>query len=229
VKITRYLAGAVAGVVLGASSLAAQSIEFKGTTTGCFLSSGINYPDCNSFSSVGFDRSMVFFGGSFDQWTTSGNPGTVSIGDAAHASSNFGWFQLYDAPDTYTGDIFKLAINFADPTNVTPGAVFQAVMYGQVDRRGNGGVYIDFGGPQTFSFSGPVYSGSFSLALNDVMLSPADGIFDPYVAITGTATTTIGNGNVTATPEPGTTALLATGFIGLIPMIRRRNKKSQNV
>jgi hypothetical protein len=224
VKILRHFAGAAAGVVLGVSVVGAQSIQFKGSTEGCFLSKSINYPDCNNTSTFGFDQSVVFFGGAFNQFTTNGNSGSVTIGDAAHPTSNFGYFSLGGLPSSYTGDIFKLAIAFDDPTNVTPGAVFQAVMYGAVDWRGDGSLKIDFGGPQLFNFNGPVYSGTFTLAINDVVLDPAT-LSDPYETITGNINTNITSGGVTATPEPATTALLATGLISLIPLARRRGKR----
>jgi len=31
-------------------------------------------------------------------------------------------------------------------------------------------------------------------------------------------------GSITSTPEPGSIALLATGLVGLVPMVRRRRK-----
>lgn len=222
-KIFRHFVGAAAGVVLGVSIAGAQTVQFKGTTQGCFLSKGINYPDCNTMSSIGVDRSLLFVGGVFDQSAT-GNPSTLNIGDAAHPLSNFGYFSLGSTPSVYTDDVFRLAIDFDDPTNVSPDAVFQAVLYGSVNRMGDGTVKIDFGAPQAFTFSGPTYSGSFSLAINDVLIDPATWT-DPYETITGKITTNI-TGGVTATPEPATTALLATGLIGLIPLARRRGKKA---
>ena len=226
-KILSHLVGlAAAGVVLGAANAGAQGIQFKGTTEACFLSVHVNAPDCNTTSSFAFDQTVAFLGGSFNQYTTNSNPGTLSIGDGVHPGSNFGLLNLYALPSEYTDDIFKLAISFEDPTYVTPEAVFTATMFGQVDRRGDGGVYIDFGDAQTFNFNGPSYSGMFTLELNDVALAPS-GLLDPYSAITGNITTSITGGPVTATPEPGTTALLATGFVGLIPLVRRRVKKAQ--
>lgn len=222
-KIFRHFVGVAAAVVLGASIAGAQSVQFKGTTTGCFLSSGLNFPDCNATSGIGFDRSLLFVGGAFNQ-TATGNPSTINIGDAAHASSNFGYFSLGSLPSNYTGDIFRLAISFDDPTNVSPSAVFQAVLYGSVNWFGDGTVTIDFGGPQQFAFNGPTYAGTFSLAINDIKIDPAT-LRDPYETITGSITTNVA-GQVTSTPEPATIALMATGFVGLVPFARRRAKKA---
>jgi hypothetical protein len=80
----------------------------------------------------------------------------------------------------------------------------------------NGGVNIHFDNyPQVFSFNGPDLAGSFTMNVADVNLTPGQSA----VPVTAFIKTTV-------TPEPGTTALFATGLAGLVPMIRLRRRKT---
>jgi hypothetical protein len=225
VKITRHLVGiAAAGLVLGSGSLSAQSVRFNGTTQGCFATGRFAFPDCNTMGYGAVDQYLYFLGGSFDQTSSNTDPGYTGIGtDPSKPTSNFGYFGLAGLPATYTDDVFRLSISFQNPLNVSPDAVFEAVLFGNVTWKGEGGVDITFDSPATFSFAGPQYSGTFDLYLDDVSVSPAT-LLAP-VAVTGFIESHVSS-NVTATPEPGTIALMATGFMGLVPAVRLRRKKT---
>lgn len=229
-KISRCLVGiAAATFLVGAGQLGAQSLEFKGTTTGCFAGGVVSLPACNTMGSAALDNYLLFVGGSFDQWSSNGDPGYTGIGtDPSAPGSNFGNLYLGSLPSDYTNDVFKLAINFTAPANVSPDAVFEAVLFGNVTWFGDGGVQISFGSPATFTFDGPDYAGTFDLWIDDLAIQPSN-ILDPSpVAITGFIESRI-TGNVTATPEPGTIALMATGLVGLIPVVRMRRRKNAAV
>lgn len=229
-KISRCLVGmAAATFLLGAGPLSAQSLEFKGTTTGCFAGGAISLPMCNTTTSLAMDNYLLFVGGSFDQWSSDGPVGYTGIGsDPTAPGSNFGYMSLGGLPADYTDNVFKLAINFTAPANVSPDAVFEAVLFGNVSWYDDGGVLISFGSPATFTFDGPDYTGTFDLWIDDLAVQPGT-ILDPQpVAITGFIESRI-TGNVTATPEPGTIALMATGLVGLIPVVRMRRKKNDAV
>lgn len=226
-KFTHRLVGvAAAGLILGAGSLSAQSLQFQGTTSGCFTTSNFSGPSCPTTSTLAFDQFLGFAGGSFNQMSSNTNPGFTAIGtDPTKPTSNFGYFGVLSVPADYTGDIFRLSISFQNPLNVSPDAVFEAVLFGNVGWRGDGGVDISFNSPATFSFSGPQYSGTFDLYIDDVSVQPTTLLDVNPVAVTGFIESHV-TGNVTATPEPGTIALMATGLIGLVPVARMRRKKN---
>jgi len=97
--------------------------------------------------------------------------------------------------------------------------LFSAAVKGSVTATGGGGVRINFDpAKQVFDFASGQEVGQFELTVNNVSLTPGAA----PVALTGD----IQVSNVTSTPEPGTTALLATGLFGLVPVVRSRRKKS---
>lgn len=226
-KFTQRLVGmAAAGLFLGAGSLSAQSLQFQGSTTGCFTNADFSAPSCPTTSSLAVDKFLGFLGGSFNQMSSNSNPGFTGIGtDPSKPTSNFGYFGVLSVPADYTGDIFRLSIAFQNPMNVSPDAVFEAVLFGNVGWRGDGGVDITFDSPATFSFSGPQYSGTFDLYIDNLSVQPTTLLDANPVAVTGFIESHV-TGNVTATPEPGTIALMATGLIGLVPVARMRRKKN---
>lgn len=183
----------------------AQEVRFLGSTTGCFFTTGTCTP---AGSAALFDLS--FSGGSFDAWTTNG---TLVVGST---TNNLGTFTLGSVPLNYnTGWNFLLNVAFQLPTLTNPDAVYNALIGGIVVNDELGTVHIMFDEtPQVFSYNGPDnQAGSFTLTV------PEFGV--PV----GEAVPVAGYIETTATPEPATMALVATGLAGLIPAARRRRRK----
>jgi hypothetical protein len=212
----------VATIVLGvfafSTKASAQSIEFAGTTAGCFYTTTVCDP-------VGGDQVMFlkYVSGTFDQSTSTS--GVAVIGSGGTSGSNLGYFQLGSTADLYTGEQFLLEIMFSSPLLLGPNAVYSAAVVGTVqqnDGTTGGGVNIQFGSAQTFAFDGPDYTGTFTMKVNNLSVSPGTLENDGGVPVAAFITTKVTG--VVATPEPGTTALMATGLIGLVPIARRRRR-----
>jgi hypothetical protein len=203
-------------LVATASRASAQSVEFAGTTAGCFYTGTVA---CNP---TGGDQVMFlkYITGTFDQASSNG---VAAIGTGpGNDASNFGYFQLGNTADSYIGQKFLLKVLFTSPILTGPNAVYTAAVIGTVTNDENGvggGVSIRFGSSQTFAFDGPDYAGTFTLKVNNVSVSPGTLETNSFVPVTAFITT-----NVTSTPEPGTVALFATGLIALVPMARRRRQ-----
>jgi hypothetical protein len=201
--------------VLGAAALAAliysaparAEVVFTGSAAGCFGSG------CSP-TSTAVDQSHLTYVGSTFNGTTIG--GLLSVGSAPATPNvnNFGSFNLANGSNTYTGDIFDLAITFTAPLGTSPNpGTFVANLIGSV--QGNSGsVTIDFNNtPQPFVFDG----GSFTLTVNDVSVTLGS---NSTVPVTGLFT-------VTAVPEPSTWAMIILGFAGIgFLSYRRRNNRT---
>ena len=210
----------VVGLAVTATRASAQSVELAGTTAGCFYTTTACEP-------TGGDQAMYlkYVSGQFDQNTPSGGGLTV-LGSGGIHGSNLGYFQLGGTPDVYTGEKFLLKILFSSPLLLGPNAVYSAAIVGTVTNDESvtgGGVSIQFGPAQTFAFNGTGYSGNFVMKMNNISVSPGTLENNGGVPLTATIITRL-DSPVTATPEPGTTVLLATGLIGIVPLVRRRRK-----
>jgi hypothetical protein len=131
--------------------------------------------------------------------TTSG--GFLGLGN--DVVNNLGNFNLLGtgSPGTITpiNTFFTLEVLFTPALGVTPGTpTFNAVVTGSVTDSSAGGVTINFDNtPQNFnSLQGP-----FSFFVNDLSL-PNPGVNNV-------------SGQITATPEPATWAMMILGFIGV--------------
>lgn len=202
-KIKTILLAALAATAL--VSARADEVTIAGSTSGSFSASGTNS-----------NQKLTFNGGSFDQSTflnfgavggmTDNNFGTMTLGFSANPGQ------------TYSGT-FDLFITFTAPAGITGGqdATYTALVQGTLGPAGTpGGVSINFasGGAQTFTFASGANSGSFTLSLDNLSISPGR-----TVAITGSFT---GSQNTTNVPDGGATvALLGVALVGVAALRRK--------
>lgn len=207
----RVMTLAALGLLVAGAQLRAQDVQFTGSTAGCFTTSPSPCATANSAT----EGSLSFVGGSFNATTFGGFTG---IGGT---TGSLGSFTLGSDPFNYTGSSFLLDVLFTTPDVSGTSSVFKAALFGSVSAAGNGGVSILFNpSAQIYDFTTGTEAGTFLLSVNNVSLTPNAGA----APITGSILLT-STGPVTATPEPATVGLLATGFVGLIPLYRLRRKK----
>lgn len=194
--------------VSAAVPVQAQTVNFTGTTMGCFYTTTVCTPTASSSLPGG---SLSFQSGTFNVTTSNG---FVGVGNNPAMMNNFGSFNL---PSTViaqtlppTGTNFLLHIIFTAPTGVTPNPVpFMATVTGSVTADA-GGYFVNFNNdPRAITWTG----GSGTIWVNDVSINN-------NVAATATAIT----GNITASvvPEPSTYLLMASGLMGLLVASKRR-------
>ncbi|MBA3883123.1 MAG: VPDSG-CTERM sorting domain-containing protein [Chthoniobacterales bacterium] len=202
-KIKTILLAALAATAL--VSARADEVTIAGSTSGSFSATGTNAY-----------QKLTFNSGTFDQ-TTFLNQGGVGGAE----NNNFGTMHLGSSANpgqTYSGS-FDLFITFTAPAGITGGqdATYTALVQGTLGPKGSpGGVSINFanGGAQTFTFNSGSTSGSFTLTLNNLSISPGR-----TVAITGFFT---GSQDTTSVPDGGATvALLGLGLVGVAALRRK--------
>ncbi len=182
----------------------ADEVTIAGSTNGQFSGSGTSAYQSLSFNS-----------GSFDQ-TTFLNEGGVG----GMADNNFGTMTLAASANpgqTYSGS-FDLFITFTAPAGITGGqsATYTALVRGTLGPNGQGGVNVNFSaaGAQTFTFSSGNTSGTFTLEIDSLSISPGR-----TVAVTGFFTGEQTTANV---PDGGATvSLLGVGLMGLAAVRRK--------
>lgn len=197
--------------------LAQGEVQFQGSALGCF-GAGCTPAGSATGGSYFAEWDLVnFYGSTFDAWTTGGS---LDIGTS---SFNFGYFTWdYDLFNVgLMSSPFTLALNFTNPTGITPGTEYGGGMDGYVFGINLFGQFIGeqdmelawVPNQRTHTFTGPG-SGQFTLTLDDISLNESGRTY-----ITGQIT------NATVTPEPVSMALLGTGLAGLgLARLRRRRK-----
>lgn len=214
-KVAHRVLGLVAAGMFGISGTGqAQEIQFLGSTNGCLYASWESGCTPSASSSLLF---LTFVNSSFNVTTADwlagigSSPGTPNV-------NNLGSFSVTGDPANYNGAHFLLDVVFSFPTITSSPGFFAAAIRGSVRSDANGLVKLQFDpGYQSFDFITDDLKGTFMLSVNDVSLTPGAS----PVALTGDIEVT----SLTATPEPATTALMATGLAGLIPVVRMRRRK----
>jgi len=194
---------AITLLALGQSPARADEVTISGSTTGTV---------------TGIPR-LTFTGSPNFTSTT-----TLGVGSIIGLNNNLGTFTLSIAglgqAQSVAGS-FTLNITFTGPAGIAggQGRSFNANLTGIISPfSGFEGVLFDFDNtPVVFTFNDGVNSGSFTLALPDVLI--------PSGSSGGQITARI-TGSQTAIPEPATLFLLVTGLIGVASGVRRRHTNS---
>ena len=123
-----------AAAALAALALPAQAqTQVTGTTTGCFTIGCVP----SSSATLG---GLTFTGTSFNDVTSVG--GFLGLGGAVN---NLGIYTLLNSPTfDYTNRLFKLNVAFTAPATIPGDHTFNALLQGEVNPNGAGGVQINF-------------------------------------------------------------------------------------
>lgn len=206
------LAAGLAGLT---SPLHAQEVNFKGFTKGCFYSALESGCAPGATSSQFF---LTFLGSTFDVSTVNGMAG-IGAAPGAPNVNNLGSFSVTGDPASYTGAHFWLDVIFSTPTITNSTTVFTAALRGSVTANANGLVGIRFDpGSQIFDYTSGNETGNFTLWVNNLSITPGS-----TVALTGDIERGL---TMTATPEPSSLVLMATGFAGCAVFVRKRRRNT---
>jgi hypothetical protein len=154
----------LAAVALAALALPAQAqTQVTGTTTGCFTIGCVP----SSSATLG---GLTFTGTTFNDVTSVG--GFLGLGGAVN---NLGIYTLLNAPTfDYANRAFTLDVAFTAPTTVPGNTTFNALLQGEVNPNGQGGVNVSFLTHDfAFNFSDANSpTNVLQLHINDIAINP---------------------------------------------------------
>ena len=119
-------------------------------------------------------------------------------------------------PQGFNGNTFSLHLTFLMPLGITGSVDFAASLSGHINDNGNGNVHVNFTpNSKVIPFSNDAASGSFTLAVNDVIgLRQGDTpILTGSIAAAADPTS--------VAPEPGSFLLFGSALVALSSVVRR--------
>jgi hypothetical protein len=189
-----------------ASPAAAQQTQVTGTTTGCFTFGCVP----TSSATLG---GLTFTGTTFSDLTSS--TGFLGLGGAVN---NLGLYTLLNSPTfDYTGQLFSLNVAFSAPATVPGSNTFNALLEGEVNPNGSGGVQVSFF-THDFAFNfadANSPTNVLQLHINDIAINPDQTNY-------GSGNIHVATGLAVPGPLAGAGLVPLFGWLGMVAWRRRR-------